>query len=337
MKDVFEGKIILVTGGCGSIGSEIVNQLMKYNPEIIRILDNNEDGHFKINQRFNDDKIRHLIGDVRDRDRVMRAMEDVDIVFHAAALKHVPFCEYNPFEAMNTNVVGTQNLVDAAIHHNVDKFIGISTDKAVNPINTMGATKLLSEKIITNAPIGKSKVKFCCVRFGNVLASSGSVIPIFKNQIKTGDEITITDNEMTRFFMSLEDAVKLVLKASKVVEMGETFILKMESLKIKDLAEVMVEELAPKYNKNPKDFKYKTIGIRPGEKLHESLITTEEGDYMSEEEDMFVLRNSMLSHYGKDKPIKTNKKLKLEEYNSATVPQLTKKEIKQRLYDKKIL
>lgn len=330
MKELFEGKNILVTGGCGSIGSEIVRQLLEFNPNQIRVFDHDEAGHFRLNQKIKSDKIRNLIGDVRDKDRLIRAMDGVNIIFHAAALKHVPFCEYNPFEAVNTNVIGTQNLVDVAIQKKVDIFIGISTDKAVNPVNTMGATKLLAEKIITNAPIGKSNVKFCCVRFGNVLNSVGSVIPIFKKQIKEGGPITITSEAMTRFFMSMPEAVSLVLKAANLVKGGEIFILKMKALKIIDLAEVLIDQLAQKYKKDSKKIKYKFIGIRPGEKIHESLMSQEEAKQMEEKVDMFVLKNSLLaqSNY---KNIKINEKNNHIEYNSGNIPLLKKEEIKKEL------
>lgn len=337
MKNYFENKIILVTGGCGSIGSEIVRQLLKFKPKAIRIFDNDEANQFKLAQELKSNKIRSLIGDVRDYERVMRAMNDVDIVFHAAALKHVPLCEYNPFEAVNTNVIGTKNLVNAAIHNQIDIFVGISTDKAVNPINTMGATKLLSEKIITNAPIGTWQVKFCCVRFGNVLNSVGSVIPIFKEQIKKGGPITITHNEMTRFFMSLKEAVSLVIKSAEIVKGGETFILKMPALKVLDLAKVMVEELAPKYGFEPKKIVFKTIGVRPGEKIHEALMSNEEAPYMVEHKQMLILYNSLLSQYGSKQKIKLNRTINLEGYNSETIGLLSKDKIKKKLYELKII
>jgi len=334
MKHVFEGKTILVTGGCGSIGSEIIRQILKYDPDSIRVFDSSEEGQFNLSQTIQSEKVRYLIGDIRKVERVRLAMKDVDIVFHAAALKHVPLCEYNPFEAVTTNVIGTNNLVHAAIDEGVEKFIGISTDKAVDPVNTMGATKLLSEKIITNAPLGSSKIKFCCVRFGNVLNSSGSVIPIFKRQIETGNTITITDNNMTRFFMDLPEAVNLVLKAAEKVEGGEIFILKMKALKIKDIAEVMVEELAPKHGKNASEFSYKVIGIRPGEKLNESLLTKEETAYTAEEQDMYILRNSLLAnHESKIKPQITP----IAQITSATTELLGKEEIRKIFREKKLV
>src|SRR3989338_5417216 len=193
--NTFENKNILVTGGCGSIGSEIVKQLLYLKPKTIRVLDNSESGHFYLKQTLQHlngaEKVRYLLGDIRDKDRLMRAMREIDIVFHAAALKHVDLCEYNPFEAVNTNVIGTKNIIDVAIIQGVNRIISISTDKAVNPINTMGATKLLSEKLITNTPVGPQMPLFSCVRFGNVLDSVGSVIPIFNKKIQENNYITI--------------------------------------------------------------------------------------------------------------------------------------------------
>tara|TARA_B100001093_G_scaffold125368_2_gene117927 strand:- start:2852 stop:3862 length:1011 start_codon:yes stop_codon:yes gene_type:complete len=333
--NIFKGKKILVTGGCGSIGSEIIRQLMKFNPEIIRVFDNNEAGHFRLFQEHDSPVIRNLIGDIRDRERVMRAMEDIDIVFHAAALKHVPFCEYNPFEAISSNVIGTQNVVDAAIREKVSVFVGISTDKAVSPMNTMGATKLLSEKIITNAPIGKSHVKFCCVRFGNVLNSSGSVIPTFSEQISNGGPVTITSKEMTRFFMSLRQAVTLVLEASQMSQGGEIFILKMNAVRITDLAEVLIENYCDKNKLDSSSIGQDIIGVRPGEKLHERLVNQEEEQYLKEEGDMFVLTNSLLSEYhGFAKKSKNQAVFSLD---SSSANLLNKNQIKEILQEEGIL
>src|SRR3989344_7437555 len=334
--NIFKNKTILVTGGCGSIGSPIVKQLLSYNPKVIRIFERSESAHFRLSQEIQSEKIRNLVGDVCDAERVYRAMDGVNIVFHAAAMKHVPLCEYNPFEAVRTNVIGTQNLVDAARRHGVERFISISTDKAVNPTSTMGATKLLGEKIVTNAAISSGKkTKFCCVRFGNVLASSGSVIPVFTKQIKEGNTITLTSKEMTRFFMGIDDAVSLVLKAAESAHQGEIFILKMNALKIVDLAEVLVEELSEHYGKKVKDIKYKVIGLRPGEKLHEPLITGEEAGYMSDTKDMFILHNPALISYGVSVPV--NEKNRNINYNSKDMKHLNKKEIKKMLVDKGIL
>jgi UDP-N-acetylglucosamine 4,6-dehydratase len=335
MKKFFENKDILVTGGCGSIGSEIVKQLIKYNPKRIRVFDNNESGHFYLNQNLKSEKIRNLIGDVRDYPRVRRAIEGVDIVFHAAALKHVDICEYNPFEAVSTNVMGTKNVVDAAIKEDVMMCLGVSTDKAVNPINTMGATKLLSEKIMINAPSGFAKTKFCSVRFGNVLNSAGSVIPIFQKQISQGGPITITSDKMTRFFMDIPEAVNVVLKSATISKGRETFILKMNALKITDLAEVLIENMAPKYGHEPQDIKYKNIGIRPGEKLHETLMTEEEATYMEEKEDMIILNTSLYSD--KTKKVLSEKDMKHEKFSSDKAKLLSKEEIKKSLEEKGII
>ena len=334
MKNIFKEKKILVTGGCGSIGSEIVKQLLTYNPKVIRILERSESAHFRLSQELKSKKIRPLVGDIRDKRRVDRAMEDIDIVFHAAAMKHVPLCEYNPFEAIGVNVIGTQNLVDAAIEQGVEAFIGISTDKAVNPTSTMGATKLLSEKIITNASISSGdKTRFGCVRFGNVLASSGSVIPVFEKQIREGNTITVTSTSMTRFFMSIPDAVELVLDAAQLARRGEIFILKMDALRIIDLAEVLVEELAPRYGKDPRKIQYKIIGVRPGEKEHEPLLTKEEAVYLSEHKNMYILHSPLHIEYGVKIPI--NKR----DYNyySGTASHLSKDKIRKMLHAKKII
>lgn len=318
MKGVFEGKDILVTGGCGSIGSEIVKQLLKYNPEKIRVFDNNESNLFHLGQELVTDKIRLLIGDIRDRNRVQRAVKGADIVFHTAALKHVSLCEYNPFEAVSTNVIGTENLISAAIDNNVKKFIGISTDKAVNPINTMGATKLLSEKIIVDTALSQIDTKFCCVRFGNVLDSVGSVIPIFRKQIENGGPLTITDKEMSRYFMTKSDAISLVLKAAEVTRGGEIFVLKMSALKVIDLAQAMAEELAPKHGHKPKDIKLRFIGARFGEKMHESLMTQEESVYSEDMGIMYVIRHPSVSDVIKNPKIEINNSSKESKYLSVS-------------------
>lgn len=299
IKNFFQDKDVLVTGGCGSIGSEIVRGLLKLNARRVRSFDNNEHGQFNLHDELKHySQFRTLMGDIRDKTRLKMAMKDVDIVFHAAALKHVPMCEYNPFEAVATNVFGVQNVIEAAREADVGRFIFISTDKAVNPINTMGATKLLGEKIVLNAPVGDDKTIFSCVRFGNVLDSSGSVIPIFRKQIMKGGPVTITSPEMTRFFMSIPDAINLIFKATMIAKGREIFILKMNAMKIMDLAEAMIDEFAPKYGFSPPEVKIKTTGIRPGEKIHESLLTEEETWYAEDINGMIVLRPGIISpHY----------------------------------------
>ena len=335
MKNIFKGKTILITGGCGSIGSQIVKQLLTHEPKAVRIFERSETAIFRLSQELRSDKIRNLIGDVCDKDRLHRAMEGVDIVFHAAAMKHIPLCEYNPFEAVRTNVIGTQNLVDIARRVGAKIFVSISTDKAVNPTSTMGATKLLGEKIVANSAISGEKTRFCSVRFGNVLGSVGSVIPVFEKKMREGDTITVTSKEMTRFFMGIDDAVNLVLKAASLARLGEIFILKMRPLKIIDLAEVLVEELSPRHGKDPKKMKYKVIGLRPGEKVHEPLITEEEAKYMTETRDMFILHNTALLQFGFKIPVGKTKTI--YNYNSGQMPHLNKEEIRKMLKEKHLV
>jgi len=292
MTTIFEGKNILVTGGTGSIGSAIVRKVVQYHPGVVRVFSNDENGLFNLGQELREHEIvRFLLGDVRDKERLQRAMEGIHFVFHAAALKHVAACEYNPFEAVKTNVLGTQNVIEIAMQEEVDKLVTISTDKAVNPTNVMGATKLLAERLTTSASqyVGLRKTIFSCVRFGNVLDSRGSVIPIFKEQISRGGPVTITDPDMTRFVMSIPRAVELVLKATEMAQGSEIFILKMRALRIGDLAEVMIADLAPRYGHDPKAIEVRTTGKREGEKNHEELLTEDEAASAYEEEDMFTI------------------------------------------------
>jgi len=328
----FQNKDILITGGCGSIGSEVVRQLIKFKPKLIRVLDNNESGQFYLHQELEEhDNVRYLIGDIRDKKRLQLAVKGVDIVFHAAALKHVPLCEYHPYETVLSNVIGTQNIVEASREANVDTFIGISTDKVVNPINTMGASKLLSEKLIINGALGdyetkyNYRTKFSCVRFGNVLNSRGSVIPTFKLQIKKGGPVTLTHPDMTRFFMSLQDAVNLVLRSAATTTGREIFILKMRKLKISDLAESMINNLASKYGHNPADIKIREIGIRPGEKMHELLMNKEESvNVIRNDDKIIVIKPNFISPTYSEKSINLSAQ---QIYSSEEEPHLTQDEI----------
>ena len=290
-KNFYEDKTVLVTGGVGSIGSELVRNLLDQVPKVVRILDINESKLFEFEDELSSKRVRTFIGDVRDKDRLKKAIEDVDIVFHAAALKHVPLCEYNPFEAVKTNVTGTQNLIDVALEEGVERFITISTDKVVNPINVMGATKLLAERLTTSADLykGARETVFSVVRFGNVLNSRGSLLPLIKKQISNGGPVTLTHPEMTRFVMSIHEAAKLVMKAAVGARGGEIFILKMPAVRIKELIEVIVEELGPRYDYPPDEIKIKDIGIRAGEKLYEELMTKEETVHAKKIDDMYVV------------------------------------------------
>ncbi len=262
-------KTILLTGGTGSFGKHFCRiMLTKYNPKAIRIYSRDELKQHNMRFEFNDDeRLRFFIGDVRDAERLRRAMAGVDVVVHAAALKQVPACEYNPFEAVKTNVHGAQNVIDAAIDTGVNNVVALSTDKAVNPVNLYGATKLCSDKLFIqgNAYAGGQNTRFSCVRYGNVIGSRGSVVPLFKKQRKSG-VLTVTDERMTRFWITLDQAVELVLKAFSYMEGGEIFVPRIPSMKITDLALAIGPEC-----------EIKSIGIRPGEKLHESLTGEDEG------------------------------------------------------------
>ena len=267
---MFNDKITLVTGGTGSFGKKFTEIVFNnYKPKKLIILSRDEFKQYQMAKTFPDTKypIRYFLGDVRDKDRLFRAFENVDYVIHAAALKQVPALEYNPTEAVKTNVIGADNIVDAAIDAGVKKVIALSTDKAVNPINLYGATKLVAEKIFiaANAYAG-GRVKFAVVRYGNVVGSRGSVIPLFLSLKEKGvREVPITDPRMTRFWITLEEGVELVIKALEEAEGGEIFVPKIPSMKITDLAHAI----------DP-DFIFRIIGIRPGEKIHESLISEDE-------------------------------------------------------------
>lgn len=276
----FDGKTILITGGTGSFGKKFIELLLtEHNPESVRIYSRGELLQMEMQNRFDDSRLRFLIGDVRDRDRLYRAASSVDIIVHAAALKHVPACEYNPIEAVRTNIDGSVNVIDAAIDNSVEKIMAISTDKAVHPVNLYGATKMVAEKLFIqgNAYTGWEKTRFSCIRYGNVVGSRGSVIPLFKDQRKSG-AITITDDRMTRFWITLEQGVRFVMNCIAHMKGGETFVPKIPSMKVIDLAKV----IAP-------DAERKVIGIRSGEKLHEILLTEDEARHTREFDNYFVI------------------------------------------------
>jgi len=292
MTDTYSGKVILITGGTGSIGSAIVRRLLPLKPRAIRVFSNDENGIFNMERELEGvSSMRFLLGDIRDAARVSKAAEGVDIVFHAAALKHVPLCEFNPYDAVQTNVQGTRNIVDAAIKEDVAKLITISTDKAVNPINVMGATKLLAERLTVSANFykGPRRTAFSCVRFGNVLGSRGSVLPVFREQIAGGEPVTVTNPDMTRFVMNQQEAAGFILNAAEITRGGEIFILKMPALRIADLAAAMIEEYAPRYGRDPAGIKIETTGKRVGEKDHETLLTGDEAVMTRESEGMFII------------------------------------------------
>ncbi len=279
-------KIVLVTGGTGSFGQEFTNIMLKeHNPKAIRIFSRGELLQQEMRHKFNDERLRFFIGDVRDRDRVYRAMAGVDIVVHAAALKQVPTCEYNPIEAVRTNIDGAANIIDAAIDTGVEKVITISSDKAVHPVNLYGATKLVAEKLFIqgNVYAGGKGTKFSCVRYGNVVGSRGSVIPVFLEQQKNGP-ITITDERMTRFWITLEQGAHFVIDCLDRMQGGEIFVPKLPSMKITDLADA----IAPQAER-------RSIGIRPGEKVNEILLTEEEARHTREFDTYFVIERGVPS------------------------------------------
>ena len=265
---VFDGKTVLITGGTGSFGTKLIEVLLeRHDPRAIRVFSRDELKQSELRRRLGeDDRLRYLLGDVRDLPRLTRAMRGVDIVVHAAALKQVPACEYNPFEAVQTNVVGAENVVGAAIENDVPLTIALSSDKAVNPVNLYGATKLCAEKIMTqgNAYAGDSVARFANVRYGNVVGSRGSVIPLFKTQAATG-VLTITDERMTRFWITLEQAVEFVIGSLDRMGGGEIFVPKIPSMRVLDIAAAIAPEA-----------EHRVIGIRPGEKVHEVLLTEDE-------------------------------------------------------------
>lgn len=287
MLKTFKNKIVVVTGGTGTIGSELVAQLLQYSPKQIRVFSRDETKQYDLLEKLNYPKnLRMLIGDIRDKERLELAFAEADIVIHAAAMKHVPFCEYNPFEVVKTNIVGSQNVINAALKNNVKKVVAISTDKAANPTNIMGTSKLMMEKLFINANDYQNLAPtiFSCVRFGNVSWARGSVLPLWKNQIKKDKTINVTDKEMTRFLMSIKEAGRLVLEAVRSSKAGEIFIFKMPSVKVIDLANFFIKKYYPNEN-----IKIKVIGMRPGEKLHEILATEEEMSRMRDSGETFII------------------------------------------------
>lgn len=281
MNDPLENKRILITGACGTVGSELFRILTngQYNPSEVIGIDNSESDLFFMDQAYlNEPRARFVLADVRDIEKIKRVMKSIDIVFHAAALKHVVMCERSPFEAVQTNIHGVQNIVKASIENHVSKVIFTSSDKAVNPTNVMGTTKLMGERLITAANSNNfvNNTLFASTRFGNVLGSSGSVIPIFQKQIEKGGPVTLTDAGMTRFIMNIEAAARLVIDSAAIARGGEVFITKMPVVRISDLAAVMIEELAPVYGYQPEDIEIVEIGVKPGEKIYEELMSLEE-------------------------------------------------------------
>ncbi len=291
---MLNGKSILITGGTGSFGKKFIQIVLEnYTPQKLIVFSRDELKQFEMSQRWSTKKypcVRYFLGDVRDKDRLLRAFNGIDYVIHAAALKQVPAAEYNPAEAIKTNILGAMNVIDAALHNNVKKVVALSTDKASNPINLYGATKLCSDKLFIAANVYggfEKETSFCVVRYGNVLGSRGSVVPFFKERSQTG-VLPITDSNMTRFWITLDQAIHFVLKVLEIAQKGELFVPKIPSMKITDLATA----IAP-------DCSQEVVGIRPGEKIHETLIGEDEGRNTTEYNDCYVIRQS---EYGQDLP-----------------------------------
>ena len=319
---VLDNKNILITGGTGSFGHQMIIELMQYKPKLIRIFSRDEDKQHSLRQELLEssilEKIQFVIGDVRDYDRMYSVTKDMDIVFHAAALKQVPSVEAHPYEAVKTNIVGAYNVVTAAVARKVSKVIAVSTDKAVKPVNAMGMTKALQEKLILSDEITKDKTTFCCVRYGNVLGSRGSVIPLWDKRLEQNKPLPITHPDMTRFVLTLSQAIDLVFYSLKNGKGGEIFVKKAPATKMVTLARAYAELKTGK-----KNYPLEYIGIRAGEKIDEVLVSEEEMRRVSEKKDHFVIKRESLidKNYLK-------KSTKLTEYGSGTITPLNVEELK---------
>ena len=318
---MFNNKTILITGGTGSLGQALTKRLLEMGPKAIRIFSRNESKQIEMENIFKDDRLRFFLGDVRDLPRLNKAVEDVDFVFHAAALKHVPKIEYNPFEAIKTNILGSENIINACLTNNVEKAVCVSTDKAVSPLNIYGATKLLMEKLFVTANNylneEKYKTKFFGLRYGNVLGSSGSVVPLFIEQIKSKKKISITDASMTRFSITMSEALDFILHATELGTGSEIFVPKLRAYSLLDVKEALFEML--------ENTGEEIIGIRAGEKLNETLINSEEIRYSWEIDNMYMISNpEIMKTYPKAEKIKNMKM-----YSSDSVDKIPKDELKQ--------
>ncbi len=332
MRNIFKNSVILITGGTGSWGQNLSEQLLKKKQvKEIRIYSRGEHKQVQMKRKFQDDRIKYFIGDVRNKDRLNSVLRKVDYVFHLAALKHVPVCEENPWEAVQTNIMGVQNLIEAAIENNVKKVIHVSTDKAVEPLNHYGICKACGEKLITAANLVDS-TKFACFRAGNVTGTNGSAIPLFREQLLKLNMITLTDPRMTRFLIRIEEAVAMLIQVAEEFVGGEVFVMKTPACRIIDLAGVMADGLGRK------KAKIKLIGIRPGEKLDEILVSKYEISRTFEMDKYYVILPQIkLAELEKEYRKKYREKLlvkgRVKDINSANVPMLSKKELKKLLID----
>ena len=334
IESFFDGKKVLITGGTGSLGQNLTKRLLATNVEQIRIFSRNEFKQIDMESKFQDNRLRYLIGDVRDLDRLILALEDIDYVFHAAALKHVPKVEYNPFEAVKTNVIGSQNVIDACIHENVELSIGVGTDKAVSPLNTYGATKLLMEKLFVAAQNyvhpPRHKTKFLAVRYGNVLGSAGSVVPKFIQQIRSKQKLTITDQNMTRFSITMDDALDFILNSTIQNKGGGIFVPKLRAYSIMDLKDALFELL--------EDTGVDFISPRPGEKMHEALINEDEIRNTWELNGNYVVFDPLMDEEKIKKLYPEISRINMNEpYNSSYAEKISKDELKKTILEAGLL
>jgi FlaA1/EpsC-like NDP-sugar epimerase len=332
MKNIFKNSTILITGGTGSWGQRLSEQLLKKSQvSEVRIYSRGEQKQVEMKRKFQDKRIKYFIGDVRDKDRLRIVLQGVDYVFNLAALKHVPVCEENPWEAVQTNILGVQNLIEAAIENNVKKVIHVSTDKAVEPLNHYGICKACGEKLITAANLIDS-TKFACFRAGNVTGTNGSAIPLFREQLLKLNMVTLTDPRMTRFLIRIEEAVDMLIQATNEFVGGEVFVMKTPACKIIDLVRVMADGLSRQ------KARIKVVGIRPGEKIDEILVSEYETSRTFEMDKYYVILPQIrVAESEKEYKKKYRKKLQLKgkskDINSANVPMLSRKEIKKLLTD----
>ena len=318
---LINGKNILITGGTGSFGRQLVKEVSGLSPNSVVIYSRDEDKQYSMKQDLADEKISKkisfVIGDIRDYERFYSASKNMDIIFHAAALKQVPTVELYPYEAVKTNILGTYNIVRAAVARKVKNVVSISTDKAVKPVNAMGMTKALQEKVILSDDLQKDSTRFSCVRYGNVLGSRGSVIPLWDSKIKKNKPLPVTHPDMTRFMLTLSEAIHLVFYALKNAKGGEIFVKKAPATKIVDLAKVYAENITGK-----KDYPIEYVGRRAGEKIHEVLVSEEEMRNVKEMKDHYIIHREL------DFDLASLKKERLAEYSSDTVSLLTKPDLK---------
>lgn len=331
---MFDGKKVLITGGTGSLGFALTKEILKTEVDTLRIYSRNESKQIEMQSKVDDPRLRFLIGDIRDKERLSKALEDIDIVIHAAALKHVPIVEYNPFEAIKTNVLGSQNVIECCLQEDVEIAICIGTDKAVSPLNTYGATKHLMEDLFTTASNytnpKRHRTKFIAVRYGNVLASSNSVVPKFIEQIKNGGELTITDFSMTRFNITMNQAMKLIFDSIKLGKGGEIFIPKLKSYKLETLKDSLFDVFKKSIN-------IKKISVRPGEKFHESLISEEELRNTYEINDYYIIVDKQMNQNTFSKWDCLEETKRTEQYSSDKVELLTKDELIEILINEKLV